>query len=94
MSLCHVLCRHCGNDWGNNTNNCHKNGGKQVRAKQLLKNDKKCKVPFGFKKRTKTFQLPAIQKLCQNTCQRYIPTSLPQDRIQEISIMHSWGGCG
>ena len=55
-----------------------------------------------------TFQLHAIQKLCQDACQRlmlYIPTSLPQEqaaktnmvsvlRIKVVSIMHSGVGCG
>ena len=53
-------------------------------------------------KQGKSFQLPAIRKLCQDACQRLmlLPTSMPQEqaattnmasmlRIQVFSIMHS-----
>ena len=55
------------------------------------------------RKQGMSFQLPAIQKLCQDACSArcYIPTSLPQEQaaktssnvsvvtIQVFSIMHS-----
>ena len=62
---------------------------------------------YKVRKQGKSFQLTAIQKLCQDVGQRLmlIPTSLPQEqapktnmasmvRIQVFSIVHNVGWCG